>query len=44
MIEIERAEVEQWLTGSAEDAQALMRVPLVEAFEAGPVGAAPREG
>ncbi|GAA4400969.1 SOS response-associated peptidase [Quisquiliibacterium transsilvanicum] len=44
VIPIERANVETWLAGSTEDARALMRVPAVEMFEAGPVAAAPRGG
>ncbi len=36
VIPIEIADVDQWLHGSTEEVQALIRVPPVEAFEAGP--------
>jgi hypothetical protein len=44
VISIERADAEQWLAGSAEDARALLRVPGVEVFDAGPVGPTLRAG
>jgi putative SOS response-associated peptidase YedK len=36
VIPIEQVDVDQWLTGTAKDAQALLRVPPVELFTAGP--------
>jgi putative SOS response-associated peptidase YedK len=44
VIPIERADAEQWLAGSVEDARALMRAPGVELFDAGPVAPTPRAG
>jgi putative SOS response-associated peptidase YedK len=37
VIPIESADVEAWLFGSIEEAKALMRLPPVEAFDAGPM-------
>ena len=37
VIPIERADLEKWLSGSVDEARALMRVPETELFEAGPV-------
>ncbi|GAA4412340.1 SOS response-associated peptidase [Quisquiliibacterium transsilvanicum] len=42
VIPIERADAEHWLAGSVEDARALMRVPRVDVFDAGPVARALR--
>jgi hypothetical protein len=36
VIPIESADVEAWLFGSIEEAKALVRLPPVEAFDAGP--------
>ncbi len=44
VIPIERADVAQWLAGSVEYARALMRVPGVEVFEAGPIAPTMRAG
>jgi len=37
VIPIDRTDIEQWLSGSIEEAAELMRVPRPEVFEAGPV-------
>jgi hypothetical protein len=44
VIPIERADLDQWLAGSVEDARALMRVPGVAVSDAGPVVPATRAG
>ncbi|GAA4400219.1 SOS response-associated peptidase [Quisquiliibacterium transsilvanicum] len=44
VIPIERADAEQWLLGSVEDARALMRAPGVELFDARPLAPTPRVG
>ena len=38
VVPIAIADTEQWLTGSLGDAQALLRLPPVAAFDAAPVG------
>lgn len=44
VIPVELDDIEQWLSGTTEEARELMRVPLPEAFDAGPVSMKPRGG
>ncbi len=41
VIPIESGDVEQWLQGTQEEANSLLRLAPVETFEAGPVAATP---